>query len=68
MPIPTSITPATLAAIITSLGLDPKLTVTVQITSNEVTAQFVELDANGVLVRSSGDDIIHHAQIPVQNP
>jgi hypothetical protein len=66
MAIPASITPATLAAILNSLGLNPKLTIAVQLTASEVTAQCVKLDPNGVLVRSNDDDIIHHIRIPVE--
>lgn len=66
MTTPASITPATLAAILNALGLNPKLTIAVQITASEVTAQFIQLDANGVLVRSSGDDVIHYVEIPVE--
>lgn len=63
---PASIPPSTLGQILTALGLDPRLTIAVQITASRVSAQVVALDENGVLIRSSGDSVIHEIEIPVQ--
>lgn len=65
--VPAYITPATLSQILTTLGLDPKLTVAVQIGVSAVTAQVVALDETGVLLRASGDEVIHDIVIPVQS-
>lgn len=64
--VPDSVTPATLGSILNQLGLNPKLTIAVQITASAVNAQVVALDDNGVLIRSSGDSVIHNISIPVQ--
>lgn len=66
--IPAFITPTTLAQILTTLGLDPKLTVAVQIEASAVRAQVVALSETGVLIRASEDEVIHHLTIPVQSP
>lgn len=62
----TSVTRAQLGQILRDLGLDPRLTIAVQITSSQISAQVVALDGDGVLIRSSGDSVIHDISIPVE--
>lgn len=65
--LPSQVTPAARDAIYTSLGLSPGMTLSVQITEGEVEVQFVACDEAGRLIRSSGTNIVHVAQIPVQD-
>lgn len=63
--VPASIAPSVLAQMLRDLGLDPKLTIDVAITASEVTARCIALDSNGVLIRASGDSVVHTVAIPV---
>lgn len=63
--VPDSIAPSVLAQMLRDLGLDPKLTIDVSITASEVTARCIALDSNGVLIRASGDSVVHTVAIPV---
>lgn len=63
--LPDSIAPGAVAQMLRDLGLDPKLTIDVSITASEVTARCVALDSSGVLIRASGDGVVHTVAIPV---
>lgn len=64
--LPDFVTPTTRDAIFSSLGLDPDLTIGATVGSDSVTVQFVALDTDGRLTRSSGTDVVHTVTIVVQ--
>lgn len=65
--LPTFVTPTTRDAIFSSLGMEPELSLSATVTGETVTVQFIAVDEDGRLIRSSGTDVIHTIAIPVQD-
>lgn len=65
--VPDFVTPTTRDAIFSNLGLDPDLALSATVTGETVTVQFIAVDEDGRLIRSSGTDVIHTITVPVQD-